>query len=157
MYGAIFNTTFTLRWIYSDLSLNTIILIFIRITLTLDILKFIRIEVKFWRIRWNLNPQSNLNKSVGNLFQYAINFIRFSSVYTHLKHGFWCCLRKTTQLMLSQGNTRDIIYLWKYVIMICNKYIYDFWKTVIYVAFSAIQLHGWQTMIICQRRSQLGK
>ena len=41
--------------------------------------------------------------------------------------------------------------------MICNKYIYDFWKTVVYVAIPAMQLQGWQTMIICQRRSQLGK
>ena len=41
--------------------------------------------------------------------------------------------------------------------MICNKYIYDFWKIVVYFAFSAVQLQGWQTMIICQRRSQPGK
>ena len=40
----------------------------------------------------------------------------------------------------------------KCIIMIRNKYIYDFWKTVFYFALSAVQLHvGILTMIICQR------
>ena len=39
----------------------------------------------------------------------------------------------------------------KCIIMIRNKYIYDFWKTVFYFALSAVQLHvGILTMIICQ-------
>ena len=42
--------------------------------------------------------------------------------------------------------------------MICNKYNYGFWKTVIYFAFSAVQLHvEMLTIILCQRCSQLGK
>ena len=42
--------------------------------------------------------------------------------------------------------------------MICNNYICDFWKTVFYLALSAVQLHmGMWTMIICQNCSQLGK
>ena len=46
----------------------------------------------------------------------------------------------------------------KYVIMIRNKYFHDFWKTVFCFALSALELYvGVLTMIICQRRSQLGK
>ena len=40
----------------------------------------------------------------------------------------------------------------KCIIMIRNKYIYDFWKTIFYFALSAVQLHvGILTMIICQK------
>ena len=42
----------------------------------------------------------------------------------------------------------------KYIIIIRNNYIYNFWRTVFYFELYSVQLHvGMLTMIICQKRS----
>ena len=79
-------------------------------------------------------------------------------------NGFWFYLRKLFSMLQTNfvDDTRKtahtIVVTKKYIIMICNKYIYDFWKTVASFALSAVQLHiRMLIMVICQRCSQLEK
>ena len=55
-----------------------------------------------------------------------------------LQMNFVSYTRKTARTNVGNAEIRKTR---KYVIMIRNKYIYDFWKTIFYFALSAVQLH----------------